>query len=139
MLKCIKMETIIRKSGLLIFLLNQKLRKLIHMKILRNHNTTILFLLVFCLIALLIGFWGLGFSNKQIFLYSATSITTLFFVLLFIGSTNEARRLLRNRRFSYFHFNRSNLKGISLLDLGFSESDRENINLVLNNLKPITK
>jgi hypothetical protein len=129
------METIIKKSGLLLYLLNQKLRRLFHVRILRNHNTTILFILVFCLTTLLIGFWGMGFSSMQIFLYSATSIITLFLVLLFIGSMNEARRLKRYRLFSYFQFGRSNLNGISLAELGFSESDSENLNLVLNNIQ----
>jgi hypothetical protein len=84
----------------------------------------------------LIGFWGMGFSATKIFNYSTITIIGLFLVLLFIGSINEARRLKKNGLSSYFQFNRSNLNGISLADLGFSLADSENLNLVLNNLKP---
>ncbi len=139
MLRYIKMETIIRKSGLLIFLLNQKLRRLFHVRILRNHNSIVLFILLVCLTALLIGFWGMGFSINKIILYSTITIIALILALLFIGSLNEARRLKKNGLSSYFHFNRSNLNEISLADLGFSLTDSENINLVLNNLEPKSK
>ena len=135
----IKMETIIKKSGLLLFLLNQKLRRLFHVRILRNHNTTVLFILLVCFTTLLIGFWGMGFSINQILIYSTTSIITLFLILLFIGSLNEARSLKKNVLFSYFQFNHSNLNGISLPDLGFSQTERENFNLILNNLQPNNK
>ena len=100
MLKCNKMETIIKKSGLLLFLLNQKLRRLFHMWILRNHNTTVLFILLVCLTALLIGFWGMGFSIGRIILYSTLTILILFLTLLFIGSWNEAEMLKKK---GYFH------------------------------------
>jgi len=136
MLKCIKMETIIRKSGVLLFLLNQKLRRLLHVQILRNHNTTILFILLVCFTTLLIGFWGMGFSATNIFIYSTITIIALFLALLFIGSFNEARRLKRDGLFTNFQFNRSNLNGISLADLGFLQNDNENLNLILNNLQP---
>jgi hypothetical protein len=52
---------------------------------------------------------------------------------------NEARRLRKNGLFSSVQFTRSNLNGISLSDIGFSEPDYENLNLVLNNLKPKNK
>jgi len=136
MLKCIKMETIIRKSGLLLFLLNQRLRRLFHLRIFRSHNSIVIFILLVCSTALLIGFWGMGFSAIQIFLYSTITIIALFLALLFIGSMNEARRLKKDGLFSYFQFSRSNLNGISPSDIGFSEPDYENLNLVLNNLKP---
>jgi len=139
MLKYIKMETIIRKSGLLIFLLNQKLRMLFHVRILRNHNTIILFILLMCFTTLLIGFWGIGFSINKIILYSTITIIALFLALLLIGSLNEAKRLKKNGLFSYFQFNRSNLNGISLVDLGFSLADLEKFNLILNNIQPNEK
>ncbi|NQU52899.1 MAG: hypothetical protein HQ522_10215 [Bacteroidetes bacterium] len=133
------METIIRKSGLLIFLLNQKLRMLFHVRILRNHNTIILFILLMCFTTLLIGFWGIGFSINKIILYSTITIIALFLALLLIGSLNEAKRLKKNGLFSYFQFNRSNLNGISLVDLGFSLADLEKFNLILNNIQPNEK
>ncbi|WP_347839588.1 hypothetical protein [uncultured Draconibacterium sp.] len=133
------METIIRKSGLLLYLLNQKLRRLFHLRIFRSHNSIVIFILLVCLTVLLIGFWGMGFSTIQIFLYSTLTIIALFLALLFIGSMNEARRLKRNGLFTNLQFNRSNLNGISLTDLGFSQNDTKNLNLVLNNLKPKNK
>nr|WP_319511415.1 hypothetical protein [uncultured Draconibacterium sp.] len=56
-------------------------------------------------------------------------------ILLIIGSLHEARRLSKQISSGCFQFTRSNLNGINLQDLGFSEKDRENINLVLNGLE----
>lgn len=63
----------------------------------------------------------------------------MFLLLLFIGSLGEVKRLKRKELFYYFQFTRINLNGIFLNDLGFSENDRENLNLVLNNLQPKQK
>ena len=136
MLKCIKMETIIRKSGLLLYLLNQKLRRLFYVRIFRNNNSIFIFILFVCLAALLVGFWGMGFSLNRIILYSAVTIIILFLTLLFIGSLNEVRRLKKKGVATFFQFNRSNFNGISLSDLGFSPAEQDNLNLVLNNLQP---
>ena len=133
------METIIKKSGLLFFRFNRKLRWIFNIRILRNHNTTVFFILLFCFTILLFGFWGMGFSVNHVILYSAISITGLFLILLFIGSLHEARRLSKQVPSSRLQFTRSNLNGIVLPSLGFSEHDRENINLVLNNLRPNNK
>ena len=133
------METIIKKSGLLIFRFNQKLRWIFNIRILRNHNTTVFFILLFCFTILLLGFRGMGFSVNHVILYSAISITGLFLILLFIGSLHEARRLSKQVPSSRLQFTRSNLNGIVLPSLGFSEHDRENINLVLNKLETKSK
>ncbi len=133
------METIIKKSGLLFFRFNRKLRWIFNIRILRNHNTTVFFILLFCFTILLFGFWGMGFSVNHVILYSAISITGLFLILLIIGSLHEARRLSKQVPSSRLQFTRSNLNGIVLPSLGFSEDDRENINLVLNNLRPNNK
>ncbi|WP_372650865.1 hypothetical protein [Draconibacterium sp.] len=133
------METIIKKSGVIIFRFNRKLRWIFNIRILRNHNTTILFILFVCLLILLFGLWGMGFSFIHVILYSAISITILFFTLLFIGSLNEARRLSKQVPSGCFQFTRNNLNGIVLPNLGFSEHDRENINLVLNGLETKSK
>ena len=129
------METIIKKSGVIIFRFNQKLRWIFNIRILRNHNTTILFILFVCLLILLFGLWSMGFSFIHVILYSAISITVLFLTLLFIGSLNEARRLSKQVSSGCFQFVKSNLNGIHLPGLGFTEKDRENINLVLNGLE----
>ncbi len=129
------METIIKKSGVIIFRFNRKLRWIFNIRILRNHNTTILFILFVCLLILLFGLWGMGFSFIHIILYSAISITVLFLTLFFIGSLNEARRLSQQIPSGGFQFVKSNLNGIHIPDLGFMETDRENINLVLNGLE----
>jgi hypothetical protein len=81
----------------------------------------------------------MGFSFIHLILYSAISITILFLTLLFIGSLNEARRLSKQVPSGCFQFLKSNLNGIHLPGLGFTESDRENLNLVLNNLQPKSK
>ncbi len=129
------METIIKKSGVIIFRFNRKLRWIFNIRILRNHNTTILFILFVCLLILLFGLWGMGFSFIHVILYSAISITILFLTLLYIGSLNEARRLSKQVPSGCFQFVKSNLNGIHIPDLGFVETDQENINLVLNGLE----
>jgi hypothetical protein len=120
-------------------MLNLKVRKYFYAKILRNHTSVVLFILIFCLIAVLIGFFGLGYSIQSTIKYSLSFISILFLVLLFIGSYSEAKRLQLNELNSCFLFCRSNLNGISINDLGFSKSERENFNLILNNLQPNNK
>ncbi|WP_340112974.1 hypothetical protein [Maribellus mangrovi] len=77
----------------------------------------------------------MGFSFIHVILYSAISLTILFLTLLFIGSLNEARRLSKQVPSGCFQFVKNNLNGIHIPDLGFVETDRENINLVLNGLE----
>jgi hypothetical protein len=133
------MDTIIQKTGQIFYILNLKIRKYFYTKILRNHTSVVLFILIFCLIAVLIGFFGLGYSIHCTIVYSLVFTFLLFLVLLFIGSYAEAKRLQMNELNSWFLFCHSNLNGISINDLGFSESDRENFNLILNNLQPNNK
>lgn len=84
-------------------------------------------------------FWGLGYQASKVIVYMSTVMTALFVALISIGSWHEAKRLHRNELVSSFHFNRSNINGIQLPDLGFSDSDREELNLLLNNLQPLRK
>jgi hypothetical protein len=130
------METIIRKSGLLLYLLNQKLRRLFLVRIFRNHNSIVIFILLVCLAALLVGFWGMGFSIGGTILYSTVTTIALFLALLLVGSMYEAKKLKKSSLFTYFQFNRCNLNGVTLSSLGFCDADNENLNLVLNNLQP---
>ena len=130
------METIIQKTGQLLYLLNRKVKRLFSTRILRNHTTVIVFVMLVCLIVLLTMFWGLGYRASKVIVYTSTVLTALFIALIFIGSWHEAKRLCQNGLISCFHFNRGNINGIQLPDLGFPESDRENLNLVLNNLPP---
>ena len=133
------METIIQKTGQLLYLLNRKGKRLLSTRILRNHTSVILFIMLVCFIVLLTMFWGLGYRASRVIVYTSTVLTALFIALIFIGSWHEARRLRQNEIISCFHFNRGNINGIHLPDLGFSESDSENLNLVLNNLHPSLK
>lgn len=133
------METIIQRTGLLLFRLNLKGRRLFCTKILRSHTSVIVFVMLVCSSVLLVMFLGLGYSLAKVIVYTIAVQVTLFVVLLFIGSWHEAKRLQQNELISYFHFNRSNLYGIELSNLGFSDPDRENLNLVLSNLSPSRK
>lgn len=81
----------------------------------------------------------MGISGPKIIVYTSSALIILFVVLVFVGSWHEAKRRYRNELVSCFTFNRSNINGIHLQDLGFSDSDRENLNLVLNNLQAKTK
>jgi hypothetical protein len=60
----------------------------------------------------------------------------MLITLVIIGAQHEAKRLQKNELNSCFQFTRSNMNGIQISDFGFSETDRENLNLVLNNLPP---
>ena len=133
------METIIQKTGRLLFLLNQKGKRILSTRVLRNHTTVILFIMLVCFIMLLTMFWGLGYHVSKVIVYTSIVLTALFIALVFIGSWHEAKRLRQNELISHFHFNRSNINGTKLQNLGFSNSDSENLNLVLNNLQPSLK
>lgn len=135
----LKMETIIQKTGQILYRVNLKGRKLLCTRILRSHTSVIVFVMLVCSAVLLLMFGGLGYSLAKAIIYTAVVQTALFMILLFIGSWHEAKRLQQNQLPSYFQFNRSNLYGIELSNLGFSDPDRENLNLVLSNLSPSQK
>ena len=97
------------------------------------------FILSICFAVVLTLGWVLGFSISKIIILSSSIIFVMFLLLLIIGSLREANKLKRKELFYYFQFSRSNLNGVFLNDLGFSEDDRENLNLVLNNLQPKQK
>ena len=138
-LKWTIMETIIKKSGLIFFRLNQKLKWIFNIRILRNHNTTILFILFVCFSVVFLSFLGIGFSFSHTITYSLVSTAVLFLNLILIGSLNEARKLSKQASSNCFQFSRNNSNGVRLPDLGFIERDRENLNLVLNGLEPENK
>lgn len=134
--KSLKMEVIIQKTGRLLYLLNRKGKRILNTRVLRNHTSVILFIMLVCLITFLTMFWAWGYPVLKIIIYTSTTLMMLFIALVFVGSWHEAKRLHRNQLVSCFHFNRSNINGIHLPDLGFSDAERENLNLVLNNLQP---
>ena len=133
------MEVIIQKTGRLLYLLNRKGKRLLSTKVLKNHTSVILFIMLVCLITFLTMFWAWEYPVLKIIIYTSTTLMMLFIALVFVGSWHEAKRLHRNEVFFNFQFNCSNINGILLPDLGFSETDRENLNLVLNNLQAKTK
>ena len=130
------MEVIIQKTGKMLYLLNQEGKRILCTKVLKNHTSVILFIMLVCLITLLAMFWELGYPTFKGLTYTSAVLIILLVALIFVGSWHEAKRLYRNELVSCFHFNRSNINGIYLPDLGFSDSDRQNLNLVLNNIKP---
>ncbi len=133
------MDFIIHKTGQVLYILNLKVRRLLYKRILRNHTSIVLFILIFCLISILVSLTGLGYSIQKTIIYSLVLTFMLFLGLIFIGSFHEANRLKNNEYISCFRFKRSNMNGISLQDLGFAESDRDNLNLILNNIQPKNK
>ena len=137
--KLMNMETIIQKTGQLIFHFNQRGRKFLYKQIFRSHTSMVVSILLFSLIMLLIVFLIFGFPIVKILTYTSTIIFCHFLIILIIGSMHEAKKLERTSLHSNFQFNRSNLNGIPLSNIGFLESEMENINLVLNNLRPTNK
>jgi len=133
------METIIQKTGQLLFYFNLKGRRLLHKQIFRSHTSLVVSILLISLIILFTVFLIFRLPVLKIILYTLAVLMILFIVLVFVGSWHEAKRLQQNELVSRFSFNRSNINGIHLPDLGFSDADRENLNLVLNNLKPKIK
>lgn len=133
------MDALIRKAGQILYLLKLRIRKLFYYRIFRNHTSIILFNLIFFLVITLIASLGLGYSAGRAIIYSLGLTFGLFILLIFVGAHQESKRLQGNEPNSCFHFTRSNLNGVPILDLGFSEYDRENLNLVLNNLSPKNK
>jgi len=133
------MEALIRKTGQFLYLLKLRVRRLFYYRIFRNHTSVIVSLLVFFLLIALAVFFGFGFDVQRVVIYSAGTVLVLFTLLIIIGADHEAKRLQANELNACFHFTRSNTNGILISDLGFSETDRENLNLLLNNLQPKSK
>lgn len=133
------METLIRKTGQILYLLKLRGRRLLYYRIFRNHNSIIASLLVFFLVIALAVFFGLGFGVQSVIVYSSVTVLVLFILLFLIGAHYEAERLQKIEPNSCFHFTRSNMNGLHIENLGFLESDRDNLNLVLNNLSPKNK
>lgn len=133
------METIIQKTGQLLFYFNLRGRRLLCKRIFRSHTSMVVSILLFCLIVLLIVFLIFELPFVKILTYTSILIFCLFLVLMLVGSLNEAKRLERTSLYSNFRFKRNNMNGIPLTSIGFMESERENLNLVLNNLKPNNK
>lgn len=133
------MEAIIQKTGKLLYLLNRKGYRFLSTRILRNQTSVIIFIMLVCLSTFLIMFWALRYPVYKVIIYTSIALLMQFVILVFVGSRHEAKRLHQNNSISFFHFIRSNLNGINLPDLGFSESDRENLNLLLNGFEPANK
>jgi len=133
------MDALIRKTGQILYLLKLRIRKLFYYRIFRNHTSIILFNLAFFLVITLIASLGLGYSSEKAIIYSIGLTLGLFILLILVGAYQESKRLQGNEPNSCFHFTRSNLNGVPFSELGFSESDRENLNMILNNLPPKDK
>ena len=133
------MDALIRKAGQILYLLDLRIRKLLYYRILRTHTSMILSIWIFLTVIFLTVLWGLGYPAEKAVMYSIGLSVAFFIMLVLIGAYYEAKRLQANELSSCFHFTRSNMNGILISDLGFSEADRENLNLVLNNLQPKSK
>ena len=133
------MDALIRKAGQILYLLDLRIRKLLYYRILRNHTSMIVSIWIFLTVIFLTVLWGLGYPAGKAIMYSLGLSVVFFIMLVLMGAYYEAKRLQANELNSCFHFTRSNMNGILISDLGFSETDRENLNLVLNNLQPKSK
>jgi len=133
------MDAFIRKAGRILYLLKLRSRRLFYYRIFRSYKSIILFDLVFSLAVTLIASLGLGFPIGKAIVYSIGLTMVLLILLVLIGANYESKRLQKNEPNSCFHFSRSNMNGISMADLGFSETDKDNLNLILNNLSPKNK
>jgi hypothetical protein len=133
------MEAIIQKTGKLLYLLNRKGYRFLSTRILKNQTSVIFSIMLVCLSTFLIMFWALGYTGYKVVLYTSIALVLQFVILIFVGSRHEAKRLHQNNSISFFHFIRSNLNGINLPGLGFSEPDLENLNLLLNGFEPKSK
>lgn len=133
------MDALIRKAGQVLYLLDLRIRKLLYYRILRNHTSMIVSIWIFLTVIFLTVLWGLGYPAGKAIMYSLGLSVVFFIMLVLMGAYYEAKRLQANELNSCFHFTRSNMNGILISELGFSEADRENLNLVLNNLQPKSK
>ncbi|HPF51923.1 MAG TPA: hypothetical protein PK335_10140 [Draconibacterium sp.] len=133
------MEAIIQKTGKLLYLLNRKGYRFLNTRILKNQTSVIISIMLVCLSTFLIMFWALGYRVYKVIIFTSIALIMQFVILVFVGSRREAKRLHQNNSISFFHFIRSNLNGINLPDLGFSEPDLENLNLLLNGFEPTSR
>ncbi|TRX66395.1 hypothetical protein [uncultured Carboxylicivirga sp.] len=133
------MDLLVRYLGQFLFRLNQAFSRLLYFRILQNHTSIVIFILLTSFIISFIAYWATGFSYYDALMYSVVVEVGLFLLLLIIGASYEVQRLKKSRCDYSFRFVRSNLNGIEISDLGFSEMDRSNLALVLNNLRPKQK
>ena len=133
------MEVIIRALGRLFFLVNISIKRLLYFQILKDHTSIVSFILLSSFIISFTSYLITGFSFYESFLYSAIIEIGLFIVLLVIGASYEAQRLKKSQSGYSYRFVRSNLNGVALSEVGFSEKDNNNLTLVLNNLRPKEK
>ncbi|MGQ7870356.1 hypothetical protein [Sunxiuqinia sp. sy24] len=133
------MDALIRKAGQILYLLDLRIRKLRYYRILRNHTSMIISIGIFLTVIFLTVLWELGYPAEKAVMYSIGLSVVFFILLVLIGAYYEAKRLQANELNSCFHFTHSNMNGIVISELGFSETARENLNLVLNNLQPKSK
>jgi len=133
------MEAIIHKTGKLLYLLNRKGYRFLNTRILKNQTSVIISIMLVCLSTFLIMFWEWRYPFHRVIIFTSIALILQFVILVFVGSRHEAKRLLQNNFNSFFHFNRSNLNGINLPDLGFREADSENLTLILNGFEPTCK
>ena len=133
------MEAIIQKTGKLLYLLNRKGYRFLSTRILKNQTSVILFIMMVCLSTFFIMFWAWGYPVYKVIIFSSIALIMQFVILVIIGSQHVVKRLQQNNPISFFHFNKSNLNGLNLSELGFRETDSENLNLVLNGFEPTSK
>ncbi|MCT4588827.1 MAG: hypothetical protein N4A71_13440 [Carboxylicivirga sp.] len=133
------MDKIIQITARILFRTDIKIRRVFYSRIMRNNTSLILFILsIYCVYILTLGL-VLDFSLQVVIILSASFILALFLLLFLVASLREARRLKREQLSNTLQFKRSNLNGTSLDELGFSEIQREDLIMVLNNLKPNKK
>ena len=133
------MDAIIHRVGKVIYLLNLRIRRLLYHRIFRSNASIFLFILTFVFVVVSVGLLSFGYPILRALIYSVVLTLVLFILLLSIGAFSVAKRLQENEPNSCFHFTRSNMNGVPISNLGFIESDRDDLNLVLNNLSPKNK
>ncbi|WP_159519773.1 hypothetical protein [Sunxiuqinia indica] len=133
------MDAIIYKAARIVYFLNIRIKRFFHRRIFHSQTSMFVFILAFTFSVGLIGLSGAGFSIQKATVSSAVLTLALFFILFSIGVFKESKRMQENELCSFFHFSRSNMNGIKLQQLGFLESDRDKLNLLLNNQQPNSK
>lgn len=121
------------------YLLGKRTRRLFYYRIFRNQRSIILFEAAFCLAIALIALLGFGFPIQRAMIYAISLTFAVHIRLILIGANQKAKRLAQKEVNSCFHFNRSNMNGVPISELGFSEPDHDNLNLLLKQLQPKNK
>ena len=133
------MDRLINDLGLWIYSVNIKLKRFLQRYVMKDHKSMIITILMVSFLITLVTFLYFGVFWISSLTYTIWSSILLFALLILIGAWYKSKQLRQKNNLYTFRFNRSNINGINLGEIGFNEDNRNDFNLFLNNQLPAQK